>query len=278
MIGGLVATMIPKELIRKTYELMPSRMRSKLRSLLMRRLENFFVLRVHRGLLMDLDPWEWSQNQIRRNKTGEPLTIRLFERLLTTSDTYVDVGSHVGFHTLIARSIVGGDGIVLAVEPQPYNCAKILRNWHLNGFSNCIVYVAAAGDHDGPLMLHNQPSSDRSRLSVSAPSIPGDLPQRFCVSVRRLDGLMRENDLARAKLLKIDAEGHELNVVKGLGNNIEAVENILVEIWDPLREEYQELVQILKQRGFELRKVDGSPWSAGNELPEMNLRACRFKA
>jgi hypothetical protein len=89
---------------------------------------------------------------------------------------------------------------------------------------------------------------------------------------------MRENDLARAKLLKIDAEGHELNVVRGLGNNIEAVENIIVENWDPLREEYQELVQILKQRGFELRKVDGSPWPAGNELPEMNLWACRFKA
>jgi FkbM family methyltransferase len=227
---------------------------------------------------MDLDPWEWSQNQIRREKIVEPLTISLFERLLTPGDTYGDVGSHVGFHTLIARSVVGGDGKVLAVEPQPYNCAKILRNWQLNGFSNCIVCVGAASDHDGTLVLHNQPSGDRSRLSVSAPSVPGDLPQRFCVLVRRLDRLMRENDLSRAKLIKIDAEGHELNVVKGLGSSIEAVENIIVEIWDPLREEYQELVQILKQHGFELRKVDGNPWLVLSELPEMNLWACRAKA
>ena len=45
-----------------------------------------------------------------------------------------------------------------------------------------------------------------------------------------------------------------------------------------LLQEYQELVQILKRRGFELRKVDGNPSSSGNELPEMNLWACHFKA
>jgi Methyltransferase FkbM domain len=89
---------------------------------------------------------------------------------------------------------------------------------------------------------------------------------------------MRENDMSRAKLLKIDTEGHELNVVKGLGDSIEVVDNIIVEMWDPLREEYQELVQLLRQRGFELRKVDGTPWSACNDLPEMNLWACRHLA
>jgi FkbM family methyltransferase len=69
-----------------------------------------------------------------------------------------------------------------------------------------------------------------SRLSISEPSIAGDLPQQFCVSATRLDGLMRENDVSRAKLLKIDAEGHELNVVKGLGDSIEVVDNIIVEM------------------------------------------------
>ena len=96
--------------------------------------------------------------------------------------------------------------------------------------------------------------------------------------VRRLDGLMRENDVLHAKLLKIDAEGHELNVLKGTGDSIELVDNIIVEMWDPVREEYQDLVQLLCQQGFELRKVDGSPWSAGNDLPEMNLWACRHSA
>jgi FkbM family methyltransferase len=259
----------------RVYQLLGPRMRSRLRPILMRHLEDFFVARVHRGILMDLDPWEWAQNQIRSHNIPEPLTIALFERLLSIGDTYIDVGAHIGFHTLIARSIIGSDGKVLAIEPQPYNCAKILRNWHLNGFTNCIVCVAAASDHDGTVELRNQPSSDRSRLSISHPSMAGDLPQRFCVLVRRLDGLIRENDVSRAKLLKIDAEGHELSVVKGLGDAIEVIENIIVEMWDPVREEYQELVHVLRQRGFELRKVDGTSWSPVHEFPEMNLWACR---
>jgi FkbM family methyltransferase len=223
---------------------------------------------------MDLDPWEWAQNQIRYS-IPEPLTIALLEQLLTAGDTYIDVGAHVGFHSLIARSIIGSGGKVLAIEPQPYNCAKILRNWNLNGYTNCIVCVGAASDYNGTLTLPNQPSSDRSRLSVSGTSAAGNLPQRFCVLVRRLDQLLRENDVSCAKLLKIDAEGHELNVVKGLGDGIDVLHHIIVEMWDPVREEYQELVQLLQQRGFELRRVDGCPWSAWNDLPEMNLWACR---
>jgi FkbM family methyltransferase len=260
------------------YQLIPASLRSRLHPIVMRRLENLFVARVHRGLLMDLDPWEWAQNQIRIHNIPEPLTIALIERLLTSGDTYIDVGAHIGFHTLIARSIVGGRGKVLAIEPQPYNCAKILRNWHLNSFADCTVCVSAASDRDGILILRNQPSSDRSRLSISGPSIAGDLPQRFCIMARRLDGLMRENEVLHAKLLKIDAEGHELNVLKGLGDSVELVDNIIVEMWDPVREEYQELTQLLRQQGFELRKVDGRPWSAGNDLPEMNLWASRHPA
>jgi FkbM family methyltransferase len=91
-----------------------------------------------------------------------------------------------------------------------------------------------------------QPSSDRSRLSISEPSISGDLPQRFCVLVWRLDGLIRENGVCRApSCSKIDTEGRELNVINGLGDSIEVVSNLIVEMSDPLREEYQEPVQLL---------------------------------
>ena len=39
--------------------------------------------------------------------------------------------------------------------------------------------------------------------------------------------------MSRAKLLKIDTEGYELNVIKGLGDSIEVVNNLIVEMWDP---------------------------------------------
>ena len=87
--------------------------------------------------------------------------------------------------------------------------------------------------------------------------------------------MIRENALSCIKLLKIDAEGHELNVLKGLGESIKTIENIIVEMWDPSRDDYRKLAQILSQSGFAFHKVDGNQWVLGNDLPESNLWATR---
>src|SRR5258705_12131660 len=79
--------------------------------------------------VMDLDPIDWIQSDLLRDGGLEPLTSALYGRLLRGGDRYVDVGAHIGFHTLIARHLIGETGLVIAVEPQPYNCQKLLSNW-----------------------------------------------------------------------------------------------------------------------------------------------------
>src|SRR5206468_1566389 len=73
------------------------------------------------GLRMELSPLEWTEITLMRDGIIEPKTTALFGTLLRPSDVYVDVGAHVGFHTLVARHHVGESGKVIAVEPQPYN-------------------------------------------------------------------------------------------------------------------------------------------------------------
>ena len=87
-------------------------------------------------LLMELDPQEWLQLQLFESKWLEPETLNLYERLLRPGDVFIDVGAHVGFHSLVARHLIGPDGLVVAVEPQPYNAGKLLANWRANGFVN----------------------------------------------------------------------------------------------------------------------------------------------
>src|SRR6185369_17472199 len=72
---------------------------------------------VHNDLLMQLDPIEWTQCELLRDGIVEKSTIRLYEQILRPGDTYVDVGAHVGFHTLVARSLVGATGHVIAIDP-----------------------------------------------------------------------------------------------------------------------------------------------------------------
>lgn len=234
-------------------------------------MRNSFAI-IH-NLQMELDPWEWTQNQIRREGTIEPLTTDVYRRLLTTGDVYVDVGAHVGFHTLIARHCVGPDGFVIAVEPQPYNCAKVLTNWRINNFSNLIVHCAAVSNEGGFVTLHDQPAADRSRLSIVSASLPGDEPQRFRVPLVRLDEIIGDQKLQKIKLLKIDTEGHEWAAIEGLGEAIRKVDNFIIEIWDPTLPDYQKLIRHLKAHDYKLRTVDGDPWDERAPLNENNLWA-----
>jgi FkbM family methyltransferase len=238
-------------------------------------LQSAFVTTLPAGFRMSLDPSEWLQSQLRHYGTIEPKTVGLMRSLLEPGDTDVDVGAHVGFHTLIARAKIGPEGTVVAIEPQPYNCAKLLENWRINGFANVIAYVGATSNVERILVLHDQPPVDRSRLSITAPSLAGDQPQRFAVPALRLEAVIDAQHLDTVRLLKIDAEGHELETIQGLGDRIARVENIIVEVWDATRPEYVELTNILHAAGFTLRTVETTPWAQSDPIPEMNLWAAR---
>lgn len=225
------------------------------------------------GLVMSLDAWEYAQQSIIKDGHLEPLTTRRFGDVLKEGDTYVDVGAHVGFHTLIARKLIRQSGRVIAVEPQPYNASKILLNWDLNGFANIVLYVAAAGAEEGSIGLFKQPASDASRLSLALPSIPDQQPQQFRVPVLTLTGLLAEQQLSRVRLLKIDVEGYELEVLHGAGDKLRTFENIVLEVLDQDTERARELRRLLTGTGYELLTVEGALWDGNSPLPENNLWA-----
>lgn len=228
------------------------------------------------GLKMEIDPWEWVQNGIFKDGVVEPLSVRLYERILAPADTYVDVGAHVGFHALIARRCVGDEGRIVAIDPQPYNCEKILTNCRANDFSNILTIVAVAGGKSGFVTLNDQSSRDKSRLTMALTPV-NDRPRQFRVPMIRLDGLFDDLGLRSVELLKIDVEGFEPEVLKGLGRHISMVRNMLFELLpDSLRSsDTTEMLNSIRTNGFELRTVEGKMWMPGDELPENNCWAAR---
>ena len=261
--------------LNRIYALLPSTARKRITPLAKAFIRNASVTRLPAGFQMDLDPDEWLQNQLRSGHPVEPLTIDLIGQLLESGHTYVDVGAHVGYLTLAARLAIGATGKVIAVEPQPYNCSRILRNWSLNDFENIVVYPAAASDEEKTVTFHEQNPHDRSRLSLEGASASGEQGQQFCVPARRLESILTEQAIASVGLMKIDAESHELPVVKGLGARLATIENLIIEVWDPAQPYYQEMFQILAAGGFEFFTVTGQPWAGDQPLPELNLWAAR---
>lgn len=230
--------------------------------------------KIAHGLSIFLDPIEWVQSDMLRDGLSEPLTTQLFGQLLQPGDTYIDVGAHIGYHTLIARHYVGDQGRIFAVEPQPYNCNRILENWTCNNFENICVYAGAAGSTKASVTLGHQENLDRSQLSIGRDLRSSGV--RFRVPLIPLSILFTENHLTKVKLVKIDVEGFERSVLQGFRQEMHRVEHIILEVLDPYGA--GPVLEELSYNGFnQLRTVEGTAWEAGTQLIEGNLWASRQK-
>lgn len=236
-----------------------------------------YVQTVSHDLRMELDTFEWSQLHLAEHGTAEPTTIRLLESLLSEGETFIDVGAHVGYVSLVARRLVGESGRVVAIEPQPYNCERLLRNWDLNGFENLSLHVAAAGDRDGFVMLPQQSRTDKARLSLALP-MHDALPLEYEIPMMTLDRVFEKNQLSEVAVLKIDVEGFEQKVLGGMSEHISAVRNV---VFEALIDEHGNFAGTravcgwLIERGFRVFTVTGEHWEDSTRIVENNLWASR---
>ena len=230
---------------------------------------------VHHDIRMELDPEEWLQIDLRALGRVEPRTTTLFERILRPGDAYVDVGAHVGYHSLVAARLVGESGRIVSIDPQPYNCAKILANAELNGFANIVVVAAAVAEADGFTSLKNQSRQDKARLTLTGPGV-NDGALTFVVPKITLRWLLETYTLRPVNLLKIDVEGFELEVLKGAGDAIRDVENIVFEILPGEdADKTRAIERMLRDCGFQMFDVDGAAWCSGQACIENNVWARR---
>jgi len=227
------------------------------------------------GFSMHLNPKEWAQLTLIEEGCTEPITTQLFESLITKGDTIIDVGAHVGFYSLLAGKQAGGTGTVIGIEPQPANCAQALNNIQINKMETVSIVCAAIGRQEEWVDLKLQASSDTSRLSLVGDGV-NDLNTTFHVPVCRLDTLARRHQIGRIKLLKIDVEEFEFEVLEGCGELLSKIENIILELL-PVTPNHrkQKILDLLVSNDFELKQVNGLPFSSEQPLPEHNLWAKR---
>jgi FkbM family methyltransferase len=147
--------------------------------------------------------------------------LALLGLFLKPGDLVIDVGANIGTHTVFFAKKVGPAGKVLAFEPQRIVFQTLCANLALNGLLNVHAFQAAAARHPGTIVVppvdYATPGNHGGvRLDAGAPE--GDVGER--VSALTLDDLWRDlwRDQvahARCRLLKIDVEGMEGEVLEG---------------------------------------------------------------
>lgn len=159
----------------------------------------------------------------------EKAALARFLGLLRPGQTVVDVGANVGLYTLAAARAVGPGGRVVAFEPEPRNCARLQRNVEANGHANVTVVQAAVGEASGRARLYL--GGDSGVHSLLAERAGGPAVE---VEVVALDEYCEREGLV-PDVVKVDAEGAELAVLRGLRRTLRRAGGIAVvcELYDP---------------------------------------------
>lgn len=137
--------------------------------------------------------------------------IRFLRGLIGRGCKVIDIGANYGIYTLCMAKVVGAEGFVWAFEPSS-NCSSFLRRSVLvNGFNHVLVEQSAVSSECGTGRLALNDQSEMNAL-VRLDESPSASEKVSLVTLD--DGLLRYgwNDI---DLLKIDAEGEELNILKG---------------------------------------------------------------
>lgn len=133
---------------------------------------------------------------------------------LSEGDTFIDIGAHIGYYSMVASRLVGDSGKVISFEPTPSTFGLLQKNLQQKGnvkLENLAVYSVQTNmefnDYGLKYMVFN--SFQKARLSDI------DLqPNRINVQTTTLDNYCRLNNV-NPSFIKIDAESVELHVLQG---------------------------------------------------------------
>jgi len=138
----------------------------------------------------------------------------------------VDAGANFGAFALLAGRLAEG-GRVVAVEPVEDTSDALRRMCELNGLSNVTLVPAALSSAPGEMEIHASPSYPAWATGVPErmSAKPGS---KVTVRVTTIDALVRELDLPRVDLIKIDVEGMEREVIMGGRETIRAHKPVIL--------------------------------------------------
>lgn len=210
---------------------------------------------------MKLDLANAIHRQIFMGCFGRDMTIWA-RGLMPRGGTFLDVGAHAGYFTLLASHRVGARGRVLAVEPNPAAYAALQEHLTVNAVTNVTSEMIALSEEEGTLRLYVPPEQQNRDYNATcmrrADWTAMDVPSK------RLDERLSAWGVSRVDLMKMDVEGAEPLVLTGGAEHLKrgVVRHLIVEVNGPrLAESGSSPVMLVEQLaglGFFPAKLSGA--------------------
>jgi FkbH-like protein/FkbM family methyltransferase len=209
----------------------------------------------------------------------------------------IDVGANIGLFTLFVQQRWPG-ARVYAFEPAPPAFAALEINCALYA-SQATLFNCGLSDHDGAApftvyprssvfsgyaadpdqdqqalqtivenMLRDQPALEPEERAATAQQLIAERLERDTLirPLRTLSSMIREREIERIDLLKIDAERSELAVLRGIAaEDWPRIQQLVIEVHDRAGAALATIEALLVSRGFSLQVVE-APALAGSGL------------
>lgn len=157
-----------------------------------------FLIPQHTKSLKGYYDVKYVMNDMAMMKMWEPNTTRLVKETLKDGDIAIDIGASVGYFTLLFARQVGEKGKVFSIEPTPHRFSYLCKNAQFNGYKDRVFpFHLAAWDKQEKVAM---PPQDKN----------------FTVQAAPIDDMLDANNIDKVDFIKIDTDGNELRVLKGL--------------------------------------------------------------
>ncbi|MQA62100.1 MAG: FkbM family methyltransferase [Actinophytocola sp.] len=228
--------------------------------------------------------WDW----INHHRTWEPSEARLMARLMAARPgAFLDVGAHVGYHTLKLLQSCPALRSVIAVEPDPVNFELLERNITANLPAAVADRIrplqVAAWDADGLVELVRSDASnsgDNRVREAAAPEAAG--PDVITVPSSRLERIP-EVMATPVSLIKLDLQGRDHRALDGLSEVLLRDRPDIVCEFSPeaiaeLGDDPEQVLINYRKLPYELVVLDVADSAASEQLPDGDIIAAATTA
>ncbi|MEV4925534.1 FkbM family methyltransferase [Streptomyces roseoverticillatus] len=207
------------------------------------------------GAELAVDTQDLIQRYIYMFGAWEPHMTRWLSRQLRPGDTFIDVGANIGYFSLLASRLVGTGGRVVAIEASPTFHRSVLANSRRNACCNVRAVNVAVSDARRSLRFTLASSRNMGANSI----VPYDGPAESCFEAQALPltEVLTTSEVAEARVIKVDVEGAEGSVVRGMAPLLDQLRpdaEVTVEVSPErmarLGDSIEELLATMRDHGF----------------------------
>jgi FkbM family methyltransferase len=186
---------------------------------------------------------------------------------LMPGSTVVDIGANFGAFAVLAGSIVGLQGRVIAFEPIAKTFARLQKNIELNGLNNVDCHQAAIDSGEGPITFQVYDKSAYAtahHIHFKECGLHDTIETASCLT---LDKAFEYLKIDRINLLKVDCEGSEYGIFDTLSPGVAAkIDQIALEVHHVPGTSPDHLAERLETLGFSV--IYGPIWVAFNRASQ----------